>query len=168
MWRWGPRRTSHCPALERRECMSWGKVRPLLQLLLPLPSLWCQNCEDGLSNHFGWRDPYSLFKKAALNGQGEGEGWLSLVYRLGWRGTCNGKGTWGRDSWGPEGFLWGAIQHGRESAHPQAHPGNMFVYLLVSFFFSHCTDGFNFLLRCWGRVSILLLNASLKRLRWRL
>ena len=44
----------------------------------------------------------------------------------------------------------------------------IFVYLLVSFFFFHCTDDFNFLFRCWGRVSILLLSASHWRPRWRL
>ena len=35
-------------------------------------------------------------------------------------------------------------------------------------FLSHCTDGFNSLFKCWGRVSILLLSTSLRRPRWRL
>ena len=36
------------------------------------------------------------------------------------------------------------------------------------FFFFLGTDDFNFLFRCWGRVSILLLSTSLRRLRWHL
>ena len=147
MQRWGPRRTSHCPTSERRECMLRGKVRPLLQLPLPLLSSSMLRLQGRSLNHFDWRDPYS-FKKAALNGQGEGKGRFSFVYHLGRRGTSGGEGTQGRDYWGPEVFFRCAIQRGCVSARPQAHPGKMLVHLLVSFFFSHCTDGFNFLFRC--------------------